>query len=131
MIAYRTLLGCLLAFTPSALLTFAEPPASQPATRAALSEPEKIERLIQAVSGLQDAVFIRNDQEHTAADAAEHMRRKLKAAGDRVRTVEEFIENIASKSNATGKPYKIRFKDGREVESAAFLREMLKEIEGG
>lgn len=94
----------------------------------ALTEDQKIEKLIQTVAEMKDAVFIRNGAEHTPAQAAQHMRNKWEHAKDQVKTAEEFIDKLASKSSASGKPYLIRFKDGREVESGTFLREQLKKL---
>jgi hypothetical protein len=94
----------------------------------ALTEDQKIEKLIQTVGDVKDAVFIRNGTEHTPAQAAQHMRNKWERAKDQVKTAEEFIDKLASKSSTSGKPYLIRFKDGRELESGTFLREELKKL---
>ena len=95
------------------------------------TEAQKIEALIRAVEGLKDATFIRNGAEYSAKDAADHMRRKWKSGGGDIRTARQFIEQAASRSSVSGKPYLIRFKDGREVESATFLSEKLDGIEKG
>ena len=95
------------------------------------SEDEKIERLIRIVAELKDATFIRNGKEHDCQEAAKHMRDKWEHGKDQIKTAGEFIEKAASRSMASGKPYTIRFNDGREVESGAFLRDELKKIEGG
>ena len=94
-----------------------------------LSEAEKIERLIAAVAQQTDAVFVRNGREHSSAEAAEHLRRKWKAAGDRVTTAEAFIEQIASRSSLSGTAYSIQFSDGREMTSAEFLRNELRKLQ--
>jgi hypothetical protein len=105
-------------------------PASSPAAEPPrLSEAEKIERLIEAVARQSDAVFVRNGREHSAAEAGEHLRRKWKAADDRVTTAEEFIEHIASHSSLSGSAYSIRFSDGSEMTSAEFLRVELRKLE--
>jgi hypothetical protein len=96
----------------------------------ALTEDQKIEKLIQAVGDMKEAVFIRNGTEHTPAQAAQHMRNKWERAKDKVKTAEEFIDKIASKSSTSGRPYLIRFKEGNEVESGTFLREQLKKLNG-
>ena len=85
-------------------------------------------KLRQRLQG-RGAVFIRNGTEHDSAKAAAHLRRKLGAAGKRVRTADQFITYLATGSSITGKPYKIRFADGRTVESAQFFREQLRRIE--
>lgn len=88
-------------------------------------EKQKIEFLISSIENLQDATFIRNGNEYDARKAAEHLRLKLKKAGNRVKTVEDFIVLCASKSSVSGKPYRIRFKNGRSIETAVFFREAL------
>jgi hypothetical protein len=70
-----------------------------------------------------DLIFIRNGSEYAGKAAADHMRSKLKHAGDAVRTFEDFVEKIATKSSMSGKPYLVKFKDGSTVELAKWLRE--------
>lgn len=94
-----------------------------------LAEQEKIKQLIAAVEGLQDAVFIRNDAEYKAKDAADHLRRKLAAAGDEIDSAAKFIDLIASKSSVSGEEYTIRFTDGRIVTAGEFLRNKLATLE--
>jgi hypothetical protein len=88
------------------------------------SERERIESLLKAIetSGL---VFVRNGSDHDGPAAAKHLRRKLDAAGDRVRTAEEFIDGIATKSSTSGEPYLVRLADGSTVELASWLRSRL------
>jgi hypothetical protein len=96
-----------------------------------LSESQKIERLIEAVADLDKAVFIRNGEEHTASEAAEHLRSKRQAAGDAIRSAAEFIEQVGSKSSLSGKLYRIRYTDGRMIPAAEFLKAELAKVEGG
>ena len=51
--------------------------------------------------------------------------------GNRVKTVHDFIDQIASKSSTSGQIYKVRLADGREVPSADFLRAELARLEAG
>jgi hypothetical protein len=108
-----------------ALLTVLEP---QPA-RAQASEDEKIDYLIATVEKLSGAKFIRNGSAYDAAAAADHLRLKRRNAGSRCKTAEDFIRWCASGSSMSGKPYRIRFADGTEVTSEAFLRARLKELD--
>ena len=108
------------------------PPAHLPrpaAPAAHLSEAQKIQALIHSVETLQGAVFIRNGTEYDGAKAASHMRMKLDYAGKRITTAEQFIDKLATGSSMTGKPYKIRFADGRTVESAVYFHEQLRKLE--
>lgn len=82
------------------------------------TEVQRIEALIAAVGRLEGATFIRNGSEHTAAEAADHLRLKWKNAGKRVRTAEDFIRYCATQSSMSGRKYRIRLADGRELDSA-------------
>jgi len=93
------------------------------------SERSRIEELIAAVESA-DVTFLRNDTEHDAAAAADHLRRKWKHAGDRELTAEEFIDKIASASSTTGRPYAIRESDGTVVAARTWLRQRLAAQEG-
>ena len=75
-----------------------------------------------------DATFVRKDKTHDATTAAEFLQRKWTNEGE-VATVKDFIEKIASKSLASGNPYLIRFKDGREVQSGEYIRAELPKLE--
>jgi hypothetical protein len=99
------------------------------ASDAGLTEEEKTERLIGAVAELQDAKFIRNGEEYSAAEAADHLRRKWRAAGGEIKSADEFIDAIASKSSATGESYQIRMSDGKIVPANEYLRKVLGELE--
>ena len=96
---------------------------------AAPSEPEKIEALIRSVAELKDAKFVRNGSAYDAAAAADHLRTKLRRAGSRVKTADDFIRYCGSVSSQTGRAYEIRYADGRVITSEAFLRAKLAELE--
>jgi hypothetical protein len=95
------------------------------------AEQARIDKLLDAVAGNQTCRFIRNGSDYSGSDAATFLRRKLDAYGDRVKTVHDFIDQIASKSSTSGQIYKVRLADGREVPSADFLRAELARIEAG
>jgi hypothetical protein len=92
-------------------------------------EERRIEFLIAQIENLQNAQFIRNGTAYDAKAAADHLRLKLKNAGSRVATAEDFIRLCASVSSLSGQPYQIRFSDGRVVSSEAFLRQRLAELQ--
>jgi hypothetical protein len=96
-----------------------------------LSEDQKIAMLIEYVRTLNGSVFIRNGSEYAPDKAAEHLAMKRKNAGTRVKSAEDFIEVIASKSYLSGKPYLVRLKDGTVVTAKDLLSGKLKEIEAG
>lgn len=88
----------------------------------------RIEALIRHVEGLGDATFIRNGRNYPAKDAAKFLRGKWSAKADRIRSAEDFIREAATTSGTTGQPYRIRFKDGREIPCGAYLGETLKTL---
>jgi hypothetical protein len=90
-------------------------------------EKKKIEFLLSSVENLKGAKFIRNGTEFDGKQAVKHIRMKLKQAGGKVQTADDFIRLCASKSFITGKPYLIRFSGGRTIKSEEYLREKLKE----
>ncbi|MFN8257371.1 MAG: DUF5329 family protein [Bacteroidales bacterium] len=94
-----------------------------------LTEKQKIEGLIKSIENLKDAQFWRNGEYHTPKEAADHLRMKLGKAGNRIKTAHQFIDNIATKSSMSGEVYKIKFKDGKVMESKTFLYQKLTEIE--
>jgi hypothetical protein len=93
------------------------------------AEKQKIETLIEQVRTLKDARFIRNGSSYNADNAATFLRRKWQANDSTVKTAREFVDKVASFSGTSGKPYLIRFKDGREIRSQEFFLAELKKIE--
>ncbi|KAA9326051.1 DUF5329 family protein [Adhaeribacter soli] len=93
-------------------------------------ESEKVSRLIAYVRNMQGAVFIRNGKEYTPAKAADHLEKKYKKHRKKVDTARQFVEKLASESSS-GKPYLIRFSDGRTVDLAELLDKELDRIEKG
>jgi hypothetical protein len=89
-------------------------------------EKKKIEFLISSVENLKGAIFIRNSTEYEGRAAAEHLRMKLKNAGGKIKTADDFIKLCASKSYISGKPYTIRLSDGKIIKSEQYFREKLK-----
>ena len=110
----------LLASIFTALLTASIALALDPQTKA------EIDELISFVqtSGVR---FIRNGQEYSGAEGADHLRQKLANAGDQVKTTDDFITGIASESYLTGKPYLVKFADGHTQPTGDWLRAHLAE----
>jgi len=115
-------------FTVLLLLPLATPPLllAQPLDAA---ETQKIETLIKQVRALKDARFIRNGSSYSADNAATLLSRKWQANESNVKTARDFIDKVASFSGTSGKPYLIRFKDGKEIKSREFFLAELKKIE--
>ena len=93
-------------------------------------EQRKIDYLIDSVAQLHDVTFVRNGSNYDARQAADHMRLKLRNAGERVKTAEDFITCCATGSSVSGQPYTLKFSDGRNLPSADFLRGKLAEFPG-
>jgi len=103
----------LLVGNDFALLEVSKPPPS---------EIKRIDRLIELIAA-SDFIFIRNEKEYTAAEAAKHLRDKYELRGPDVHSVQDFIEKIASRSSLSGKPYLIRFPDGKTIKTGVWLDE--------
>jgi hypothetical protein len=93
-------------------------------------EQQRINFLIESVEHT-DAVFIRNGRDYSGPKAADHLRSKLQAAITRVSdlnqiTAERFIDEVASKSFFTGRPYMIRLTTGETVSAHDWLTEQLR-----
>ena len=99
--------------------------SDEPAKR---SEPERIEALIAAIAA-SGIVFIRNGTEHSAGEAADHLRTKWSRAGDRVATAESFIDALGSTSSQSGEPYRVRLPDGTERDAGPWLHEQLQAVD--
>ena len=93
------------------------------------AEKKKIEVLIFEVERMTDAVFIRNGKQYSAELAGEFLRRKWKSRRSEVHSAADFIDKVASSSSTTGKPYSIRWSDGKERLSAEFFRAKLSLLE--
>jgi hypothetical protein len=90
------------------------------------AEAAKIQHIITSVETLEGAQFLRNGSAYDARAAADHLRLKLKTAGSRVKTADDFIRLCGSKSSLSGEKYRIRFADGTIVDSEVFFRQKLK-----
>jgi len=96
---------------------------------AAETEPlsKTVDYLIAQVEKANDVKFMRNGDEHTAKEAAEHMRRKYNHFKKEIKTPEDFIEKCAAKSELSGKPYMIKKADGTTEKCQDWMKSMLEE----
>ena len=92
-------------------------------------EKQKIETLIKEIGALKDAKFVRNGWTYGVSTAVRFLRGKWEANDTEVKNARDFIDKVASMSGTSGKPYLIRFNDGREIKSRDFLFAELKKIE--
>ena len=89
----------------------------------------RIDKLIRHVEVQKGMKFIRNGTEYSCEEAAKFLRGKMDSMGAEVTSARDFIERIASRSSMSGKPYHVRFSDGRLITSAQFLGDELKRLE--
>jgi hypothetical protein len=69
--------------------------------------------------------FVRSGKEYSPKEAADHLRYKLAHSGGRVKTAEDFIVGIATKSYLSGRAYQIKLPDGSLRPTSAWLNEAL------
>ena len=104
------------------------------ATAADMTEQQKIDALLAALD-TPGITFVRNGEEHDGAWAKQHFVEKIaemrKMNADAVKTADEFIADVASKSSHTGESYKIKKKDGTLVDSSTWLKAKLAELSAG
>ncbi len=105
-------------------------PEAKSAKKSILTEEEKIKFLFSEIEKSEGKIFfIRNGDEFSALEASKHMKKKLDYAGKEIKTANQFIEKIATKSYMTGNIYMVKLADGQKIESAKWLREILKRVE--
>ena len=95
---------------------------------AALEQAEQraIDALIAWVTKQPDTVrFVRNGSDYATSDAVKLMRTKWDSQKGAVQSADDFIRLCASRSESSGKPYRIRLADGSERDSGEVLREQL------
>lgn len=94
-----------------------------------MTEQQKIGALIAHIEGLEGATFFRNGREYDAETAAQFLRGKWQARESEIRTARDFVEDVATASSTTGRPYLIRLHDGTETRSGEYLLSQLKVLE--
>lgn len=97
-------------------------------TTKALTESDKIGLLIQHIRDMKGATFIRNGSEHSCQEAADHLKAKWEKHGNKIKSAEDFILHLASKSSSSGEVYLIRYADGKEAPTADVLHQTLKQL---
>ncbi|MGJ3703316.1 DUF5329 family protein [Variovorax sp. AFSI2.2] len=95
------------------------------------SEQKLIDTLILRVSNMKTMTFMRNGDEHNAADAAKHMQAKFDHFKDEIVTAEDFIDRCASRSEITGKPYQVKMPNGAVRDAKEFLTAELRTLRKG
>ncbi|MDR2198858.1 MAG: DUF5329 family protein [Deltaproteobacteria bacterium] len=93
-------------------------------------ELKRVDALLSLLSSRTDVTFVRNEKEYPVDKAVSHLRSKLKRAGSRIKTAEEFVDHLASKSSMSGKPYQVILPGGEKVDAGVFFHELLREVDG-
>jgi len=96
------------------------------------AENEEINYLLTYLAN-SGCTFIRNGDEHEAEKSRDHLEMKYNYAKRRIKTAEDFINKIASKSSLSRKPYEVQCGDvsipsKQWLESALAAHRGLKEI---
>jgi len=71
-----------------------------------------------------DCIFIRNGKEYGSSQSKNHLELKYKHAKRWIKTTEDFIRHIATKSSLSGRPYMVNC-DGQEMPSSKWLKKEL------
>lgn len=87
------------------------------------AENKEIEYLLLFVTE-SGCIFIRNGGEHQAEEASKHLAMKYNRVSKRIKTAEDFIDKIASKSSMSGKKYQVRC-DNKIFATELWLKEAL------
>ncbi len=74
-----------------------------------------------------EIVFIRNNREHTALEAEDHMRKKYQHFKEQIKTPEDFIRFAGTKSLLSGRLYRVRLKNDKTMLSQKWLEIALEE----
>jgi hypothetical protein len=103
--------------------------AATPA-RAALpaAEQRRIDALLVAVAADRQSRFVRAGLDYSGTEAARFLRAKLHAQGATVRSAEDFIERIGSRSSTTGRPYRVCRAEGDCVDAGEHLHGLLARV---
>jgi hypothetical protein len=101
---------------------------SSSAQALSLQEETRVNTLLSALEKRSTRVFIRNGDAHSAAEAGGHLKLTLGHTRDRLRTAEQFIDQVASSSSISGKPYWVREPGKAERKAGDFLHELLGQL---
>ena len=91
-------------------------------------ERAKIEYLIERIRA-SHFTFVRNREDHTAREAANHLSMKWYRAVNLIHSARNFIKYIASNSSFTGQPYLVKFKNGHTLPAQDILTNELDHLE--
>ncbi|WP_273432609.1 DUF5329 domain-containing protein [Chitinibacter tainanensis] len=99
--------------------------ASLPAQAITPAAEQEVQALLRWV-GQTGCTFIRSGSSYDAKAAQEHLTMKYGKARDKIKTTEDFINEVASKSYLTGQPYTVRCANQAEQPAKNWLYAELK-----
>lgn len=85
---------------------------------------EEIGYLIESI-GQSGCAFVRNGKNHSAPDAADHLRLKYRRGKAYANSAEQFISRLASKSSMSGKLYYMKCDGEENQKTGEWLTERL------
>ena len=89
-----------------------------------------VHHLISRVAA-SDLTFVRNSDQFTGKEAADHMQKKYAYFRDKIKTPEDFIELCATRSLLSGKPYLVINEKGAMISTNEWLRTELVAYQNG
>ncbi|WP_431222990.1 YfeK family protein [Serratia sp. L9] len=92
-------------------------------------EEARIAAMLNALGQKQGLIFVRNGDDHTSAEAVEHLKLKLGNTRKRLNTAEQFIDKVASVSSISGKPYYVKIAGQPDVSAKIYLNQLIKETD--
>lgn len=92
-------------------------------------EETRVDNLLIAVGKQEQLIFIRNGSEHNATEAESHLRLKLGKTKKRLKTAEQFVDNVASKSSITGTAYQVKLPGQPPVDAQIYLSQLLSDAD--
>ncbi len=109
-----------------AVIEFARASEQEVADRQPPAAEAQIEALLRAVDA-SGMTFIRNGARHDSREAADHLRSKFNSARGEIRSVEEFITRIGSRSSTSGEDYFVEHADGSREPAGEWLRRLARD----
>ena len=99
-----------------------------PAHANAMAELDKINLLLAEIEN-SGSIFIRNGTEYGSHAAKKHLEYKLSKSPVKIKTADDFITYIATKSSFSGTLYYIKMPGGETSTCESWLRKKLREID--
>jgi hypothetical protein len=90
-----------------------------------IDETNQIEELLKRIEKSK-IIFIRNGTQYSSKKAADHLRSKWEHSKGQIKTLNEFIKKIASKSSYSGKYYLVKLQNGTIISAEKWYELQMK-----